>query len=151
HELQNPTSAEKIRLLGERLGLGGESRVLDLASGRGGPALILAREVGCHGAGIEVRPPFVEGAPAPGPEAGLAPLPALRLGRPAEIRQGEFHVVMRLGATSVWGGLEATLAALSPVAPTLAIGEPYWRVWPLPEDYPERDEPFAILEETLGR
>jgi cyclopropane fatty-acyl-phospholipid synthase-like methyltransferase len=38
HELQNPTSAEKLALLGERLELGQGSRVLDIASGRGGPA-----------------------------------------------------------------------------------------------------------------
>ena len=38
HELQNPTSREKLVLLGERLGLGPGSRVLDIASGRGGPA-----------------------------------------------------------------------------------------------------------------
>ena len=42
HEIQNPTSADKIRLLGRRLGLGPDSHVLDLASGRGGPALVLA-------------------------------------------------------------------------------------------------------------
>ena len=33
HELQNPTSPGKIRLLGERLELGPESSVLDVASG----------------------------------------------------------------------------------------------------------------------
>ena len=42
HEVQNPTSAEKIRLLGELLELGPESSVLDIASGKGGPARILA-------------------------------------------------------------------------------------------------------------
>ncbi|MFY9577910.1 MAG: hypothetical protein WAQ33_01165, partial [Gaiellaceae bacterium] len=47
HEIQNPTSPEKIRLLGERLRLGPESHVLDLACGKGGPAVILAREFGC--------------------------------------------------------------------------------------------------------
>jgi hypothetical protein len=35
HELQNPTSREKLVLLGQRLELGPESRVLDIASGRG--------------------------------------------------------------------------------------------------------------------
>ena len=37
HELQNPTSEEKLVLLGKRLGLGSGSRVLDIASGRGAP------------------------------------------------------------------------------------------------------------------
>ncbi len=56
HELQNPTSQEKLVLLGERLGLGPESRVLDIASGRGGPALLLAESSGAHGAASRSRP-----------------------------------------------------------------------------------------------
>ena len=47
HELQNPTSAEKLVLLGRRLDLRPGSRVLDVASGRGGPALLLARTFEC--------------------------------------------------------------------------------------------------------
>ena len=58
HEIQNPTSAEKLLLLGRRLGLGPDSRVLDIASGRGGPALLLAREFGCTWHGIEISPDF---------------------------------------------------------------------------------------------
>ena len=48
HDLQNPTSEAKLQLLGRRLRLGSESRVLDIASGRGGPALILAEAFGCR-------------------------------------------------------------------------------------------------------
>jgi cyclopropane fatty-acyl-phospholipid synthase-like methyltransferase len=47
HELQNPTNAEKIRLLGQRMRLGAQSHVLDMGSGRGGPALILAEAFRC--------------------------------------------------------------------------------------------------------
>ena len=39
HEIQNATSAEKIALLGNYLRLGPETRVLDLACGKGGPAI----------------------------------------------------------------------------------------------------------------
>ncbi|MGH3055722.1 MAG: hypothetical protein ACRDL7_12180, partial [Gaiellaceae bacterium] len=48
HDILNPTSAEKIRLLGRRLGLGPDSHVLDVASGPGGPALLLAQDFGCR-------------------------------------------------------------------------------------------------------
>ena len=48
HDLQNPTSPEKIRLLGERLRLGPASQVLDIASGKAGPAAILAETFGCR-------------------------------------------------------------------------------------------------------
>ena len=42
HDLQNPTSPEKIRHVGELLRLGPDSRVLDVACGMGGPAMLLA-------------------------------------------------------------------------------------------------------------
>ena len=59
HELQNPTSPEKIRELGERLGLNPDSHVLDIASGKGGPALILAEAFGCRLTCVERAPEFV--------------------------------------------------------------------------------------------
>ena len=46
HDIQNPTSAAKIRLLGERLGLQPGSDVLDIASGRCGPAIVLTQTFG---------------------------------------------------------------------------------------------------------
>ncbi len=58
HEIQNPTSPAKIRLLGERLRLGPDSHVLDLACGKAGPALILANEFGCRITGVERAPEF---------------------------------------------------------------------------------------------
>ena len=42
HQIQDPTSAEKVRLLGEYLRLGASSRVLDLACGKAGPAIVLS-------------------------------------------------------------------------------------------------------------
>jgi len=56
HEIQNPTSEEKLRLLGERIRLGQSSRVLDIASGRGGPALLLAQAIGCRVEGSRSHP-----------------------------------------------------------------------------------------------
>jgi SAM-dependent methyltransferase len=151
HELQNPTSPAKIRLLGERLGLDSASRVLDLASGRGGPAVILARAFGCSITGVEIREPFLEVARERGRRARLDCLLEFRLGDAREPPQGDFDVVMCLGATGIWGGLEPALAALSALAPTVVVGEPFWRALPLPDDYPERDGPFALLDETLAR
>ena len=58
HDIQNPTSREKIRLMGEWLRLGPETRVLDIASGKGGPALVLASIFGCRITGVERYPGF---------------------------------------------------------------------------------------------
>jgi cyclopropane fatty-acyl-phospholipid synthase-like methyltransferase len=69
HEIQNPTSADKIRLLGERLGLGSSSRVLDIASGKGGPARVLAGEFGCRPTCVE-RAPNLSRSPASAPARG---------------------------------------------------------------------------------
>jgi cyclopropane fatty-acyl-phospholipid synthase-like methyltransferase len=73
HDIQNPTSPEKIRLLGEYLRLTSESRVLDIACGKGGPALLLAGEHGCRILGIEVRPAFADEARSRVAAAGGSP------------------------------------------------------------------------------
>ena len=59
HDIQNPTSPEKIRLMGEWLRLAPESRVLDVASGKCGPALVLASSFGCRITCIERAPEFL--------------------------------------------------------------------------------------------
>ena len=70
HEIQNPTSEEKLRLLGERIRLVQGSRVLDIASGRGGPARVLAQAFGCRVEGVETAPEFHAAASPDDPDAG---------------------------------------------------------------------------------
>src|SRR5215218_9209707 len=74
HELQNATSAEKIRLVGAAAALGPESRVLDVASGRGGPALVLAQAFGSRFVCVERWSGFAAVAPERAEAAGLAHL-----------------------------------------------------------------------------
>jgi cyclopropane fatty-acyl-phospholipid synthase-like methyltransferase len=80
HELQNPISVEKLVLLGDRLRLGRGSRVLDVASGRGGPALVLARAFGCTVEGIEIASAFHAAAEERAAAEGLDDLLSFRLG-----------------------------------------------------------------------
>ncbi len=154
HELQNPISADKLLLLGERIRLGPETRVLDIASGRGGPAVLLAREFGCSIDGIEIAPEFhavsVERAEA----AGLGERLSFRLGDASKekLPAESYDVAMCLGASFVWGGLAGTLDALEPAVRAgghVVVGEPFWRRLPLPEDYADRNEPFTTLEGTV--
>ena len=154
HEIQNPTSAEKLVLLGERIGLGPHSRVLDIASGRGGPALLLARTFECTVDGIELSPDFHAVAVGRAAERGLSQLVAFRLADASqeELPGAAFDAALCLGASFVYGGLDRTIDALAPaVRPGgyVVVGEPYWRKQPLPADYEERDEPFTSLEETV--
>ena len=157
HELQNPTSADKIRLLGDRLGLGPDSRVLDLAAGRGGPALLLAREFGCRITCVERAPEFAAAGARRVEAAGLTALVEViqadaRTFRP---EREAYDAALCLGASFVWDGVAGTVAALAPaVRPGgfVVHGEPYWRTWPLPDGFRVEDgEDFVTLPRTVER
>lgn len=153
HDIQNPSSAEKIHLLGERLRLGPGSHVLDTASGRGGPALVLARAFGCRVRCVERDPGFAEVARRRAAAEGLSELIEVEEADASNVDLGSGHdAVLCLGASFVWGGLTGTLAALLPaVRPGgfLAVGEPYWRSWPLPPGL--EDDGYLPLAATVAR
>lgn len=154
HDIQNPTSPEKIRQLGELLRLGPDSRVLDVACGKAGPAVILATTFGCSIVGVERAPEFVA--------AGRERIAAAKLEDRIEIVEGDagaypiepeaWDAALCLGASFVYHDLQGTLDALTPAVRSggfVAIGEPYWHDWPLPSDVP--DEGFVPLRETVDR
>ena len=155
HEIQNPTSAEKIRLLGQRLELGADSNVLDVASGKGGPALILAETFGCRLTCVERAPEFVAAARERAAAAGLDHCIEVVEADAATYEAGRYDAALCLGASFAYGGLVPTLERLRAVAPLLAVGEPYWRDWPLPpaaaDDHPQRvaEEDWLPLAETI--
>jgi len=154
HELQNPTSEEKVVLLGERLGLGPESRVLDIASGRGGPALVLAGTFGCRIRGVELSPDFQAVAVERAAAAGLSDLLSFEVGDGAEatFEPGEYDAALCLGASFVFGSLADTVEALAPAVRSgghVAVGEPFWKRLPLPDDYEDRRDPWTTLEGTV--
>ena len=154
HELQNPISVEKLVLLGERLRLGPGSRVIDIASGRGGPALLLARSFGCSVEGIEVEPEFHAAACERARAEGLHDRLSFRLADASAetLEPGAYDAALCLGATFVYGGLGPTLDALIPsVRPdgNVVVGEPYRRPWP-PDDSEYRDAGYTSLEDTVA-
>jgi SAM-dependent methyltransferase len=136
HEIQNPTSPEKIRLLGEWLRLGPETRVLDIACGRGGPAVLLASTFGCRITGVERASEFVATARERITAAGMEDLVEIieSGGRNFPLEPGAWDAALCLGATFVWDDLDGTLSALVPaVRPGghVVVGEPYWRREPI--------------------
>jgi precorrin-6B methylase 2 len=154
HELQNPTSVDKIRLLGERLRLGPETQLLDVASGKCGPAVVLAGEFGCRITAIERAPEFVAAARERVAAAGLSDRIELveQDAAEAELGRGRYDVAMCLGASFVWDGLAGTMAALAPATRdggAVVVGEPYWRRWPLPEGVDAQG--YVTLAETVRR
>jgi SAM-dependent methyltransferase len=151
HEIQNPTSADKIRLLGERLGLGPGSHVVDIASGKGGPALLLAREFGWRLTCVERAPEFVAVARERTAAAGLDELIEVVEADAADFELGRYDAALCLGATFAYGGVVPTLERLSAAAQLVAVGEPYWRTWPPPPEArrPSNGEEWFPLEQTV--
>ena len=154
HQLQNPTSPEKIRLLGDYLRLTRDSRVLDLACGKAGPALLLASTFGCRIVGVERLPAFAAEARVRIAAEGLESLIEVGTGDAAAfpIEQGDWDAVLCLGASFVWGTIADAAAVLAPGVRRggfLAIGEPFWRRWPLRQGVEEGD--FVDLEATVAR
>jgi SAM-dependent methyltransferase len=157
HEIQNPTSPEKIRLLGERMRLGSESSVLDVASGRGGPALILAESFGCHITCVEKAKEFDAAARTRGRERSLDSLIEFVHADAHDFVAGReaYDAALCLGASFIWDGLPGTLAALDPAVRGggfIAVGEPYWRERPLPARAElDEGEDFLPLVDTVER
>lgn len=132
HDLQNPTCADKIRLAGSYLRLGAHTTVLDVACGRAGPALVLAREFRCRIRGVDVSATFVEAAQQRVAEAGLEDLVSVEICDAAEasFEPASYDAALCLGAAFVWGHIGDAAAALNPVVGTngaIAVGEPFWR------------------------
>jgi SAM-dependent methyltransferase len=153
HEIQNPTSREKILLLGERLRLDSQSEVLDIACGKGAPTVLLAGEFGCRITGVERAPEFVAAARERVAAAELAARIEIVEADATtfEIERETYDVVMCLGASFIWDGLAGTLGALVPGARSgghVVVGEPYWRRWPLPHGI--NNEGFVGLAETAA-
>lgn len=154
HELQNPISEAKIRLLGERLRVGPESRLLDVASGKCGPALVLASAFGCRIVAVERSAEFVAAARERVHDARLEALIEIHEtdARAFELEPEGFDAALCLGASFVWAGLAGTLEALAPAVRSgghVVVGEPYWRRWPLPEGV--ADDGYVPLAETATR
>jgi SAM-dependent methyltransferase len=154
HEIQNPTSPEKIRLLGDYLRLSSDSRVLDIACGKGGPATILAAAHGCRILGIEIRPQFAEEARRRAAARGLESLIEVQTADASELalEPEAWDAALCVGAGFVWGTIADAAAALRPAlreGASVAIGEPFWKQWPLPDTID--DEGYVGLDATVGR
>ena len=102
--------------MGESLGLGPETRVLDIACGKCGPALVLASTFGCRITGVERYPGSWRGRASGWAEAGLGELIEVveSDGREFPLEPGSWDVALCLGATFVWDDLDGTLSALVP-------------------------------------
>jgi SAM-dependent methyltransferase len=158
HDLQNPTSAEKVRLAGVYMRLGPQTTVLDVACGKAGPALVLAREFGCRIHGVDVSPVFVEDARRRIAAADLESRISVELADAAATSEWpSCDAALCLGAAFVWGHIgdaAAVLGAIVGRGGAIAVGEPFWREAGRegPEDSAAANENgFVDLAQTVAR
>lgn len=153
HVIQDPTSSEKIRLLGEYVRLTADSQVLDMGCGKAGPAAVLAEAFGCRILGVELREVFAAEARARVEGRGLERLIDVRTADAVSfaLEPDFYDVAMAIGTCFIWGHIEHAARALVPAVKRggyLALGEPYWRSEPA---VGVDREPFVSLPETVAR
>jgi cyclopropane fatty-acyl-phospholipid synthase-like methyltransferase len=148
-ELVNPTSAEKIILVGKMLGMGPGKTVIDFGSGYAEPLMLWAQNFGISGVGIEFRKACCERALRKIKDRALADRLEI-LHKDAskyKFKKGAYDFAVCIGASFIWGGFGPTVRKLKQaVRPggKIAVGEPYWNKTPAPKEY------IKILEQDPG-
>ena len=141
HRIMNPLDDERFLLLAGECGLAAGSRVLDIGSGNGWSALLLARRWGCHVTMVDVSAQWCAQARALFEREGLAHQAEIHMmdARDFHPEPGVYDLVLCLGTAPLFGGfteaLEECARILEPGQHVL-IGEPSARL-PLPKRYAE--------------
>jgi arsenite methyltransferase len=92
----HPGGAGMTERLGRMLGLGSQTRVLDVAAGRGASALALATQFGCEVIGLDYSPRNVEAAERDARERGLGKKAAFYCGDAERLpfAEGSFDAII---------------------------------------------------------
>jgi SAM-dependent methyltransferase len=159
HRILDPFTDDKLRLLGEVARVGRDTRVLDLACGKGELLCRWAEWFGSGGLGVDLSPVFLGAAVARAAELGVGDRLTFLQGDAGtyEPELGAFDIAACIGATWIGGGLAGTVDLLRPAIPPggmILVGEPYW-IEPPPDEALEaygfaRDD-YASLDGTLDR
>jgi SAM-dependent methyltransferase len=155
-ELINPSSTEKIRKVGEVLGLRGGSRVIEFGSGYGEVLAIWADAFGISGVGIDIRKHVCDRAEKKMRDRGFADRIEIVCGKGADYKfeEGSFDVAACIGASFVFGGYKETILGMKPAVKAggkLAVGEPYWRTSHIPPENARGEMQNIYTEHELWR
>ena len=132
HEICNPMSSEKLGDLVELLRLPPDSRVVDIACGKGEFLIRLAETYSARGVGIDISPFFIVDAEtrlrgrAPSADVTFTQMDGADF-KPEEPHS--FALASCIGASWVFGGHPGTLDALSHMVEPggwVVVGEAYW-------------------------
>jgi SAM-dependent methyltransferase len=151
-ELVNPTSPEKIALVGKMLGLAPGMKVIDFGAGYAEAMILWAKNFGITGVGIEFREACCIRARKKISGHGLVDRLQM-MNKDASkynFRKGAYDVAVCIGASFIWGGFGPTVRKLAEaVRPggRIAVGEPYWLKTPPPKEYVKRLEGYRMYTE----
>ena len=132
HLVCNPMSQSKFESLFSLLNLKPNSKVLDIACGKGEPLVRLAELSNTSGVGVDISPYFIKDCEKKKNER--VPNSDIKLlemdGAKYKSENNElFDLTMCIGACFVYGGLIGTIIALKKMTKPggmIIIGEPYW-------------------------
>jgi SAM-dependent methyltransferase len=125
-EILSPISPSKLDDAASALELSRASRALDLGCGKGALVKRIGQLFGCESIGVDRSPALVAAAADP----------RVRVGDARELLAGSWDAIACVGASHIFGDVEATLAALARhLAPDgrILLGDAYWRREPDPE------------------
>lgn len=160
HRILNPFSSEKLNLLAEICQPNQNTRMLDLACGKGELLTQWAKTYSIHGIGIDISEVFLEAAKKRASEQNVVEQIEFILSDAAKYQAEKqaFDIVSCIGASWIGDGLigtlELMLPALKPQNGFLLMGEPFWHETPPKEAYAALDveaDTFTTLEGTLER
>jgi len=154
HRVMNPFSHEKLLQLARICGVSDETRVLDLACGKGELLCRWAQAYGSRGVGVDLSETFLAAARARATALDVSARVTLVQGDAGayEAEPETFDVACCIGATWIGGGVPGTIELLRrAVRPNgfLLVGEPFWHEEPPPEARAAENDEFATLAGTL--
>lgn len=131
HRILNPFTDDKLMLLGRVARVGPDSRILDLACGKGEMLCRWAVEYGSTGHGVDLSEVFLAAARERAVELGVDDRVGFEQGDAAAhgAEPASYDVVSCLGASWIGDGLAGTVALMLPALRpdgVLLMGEPYW-------------------------
>lgn len=117
HDVMNPCSVDKVRLVGQRMGLDRGASVLDLGAGTAGPAVLFADSFGCRVTAIENHERFVTAGKKCAATRGVSDLVSyvLKDGAAYDLGRERYDAALCLGATWILGGFAKTARRLREV------------------------------------
>lgn len=159
HRILNPFSHEKLALLADICQANANTKMLDLACGKGELLNQWAKNYGIQGIGVDISTVFLDAARKRAAEFGVTnQLDFVQMDAAQyQAEQEAFDIVSCIGATWIGGGLMGTLKLMLPALKPdglLLIGEPFWHEAAPDEAYSalelEKDD-YTSLEGTLDR